>query len=345
MKTKTKAILKHIFIPVGFGILIGLISLLFIDLEHSSFWNLILEEFIYSIILSYVFWRGNELIIKNLNSRYSWIKETRKLITLHIVQVFTYNILVILIFYLYLWFIVFHKSDMHHFLKTFRGGFYMCLSITLMVTLFSYAYNFLKQLKISANKEEQLKRESITLQYEALKNQVNPHFLFNSLNVLTSLIEKDKDASVNYVKQLSEVMRYVLEQTTSELVTIATELKFIDSFVYLLKIRFGENFRLTLDVSDKSFLIVPVALQILIENAVKHNEISTENPLNVTITEDNDYLIVQNTIQLRNYLPESNHIGLKSLQFQYKFLSGKQLEITNIGGLFTVKIPKIKQTA
>jgi len=221
----------------------------------------------------------------------------------------------------------------------------MCLSITVIVTLFSYSYNFFKHWKIAVIQSEQLKRESIILQYEALKNQVNPHFLFNSLNVLTSLIEKDKEASVNYVKQLSEVMRYVLEQSSSELVTAATELKFIESFVFLLKIRFGDNFKLSINVINKDFFIVPVALQILIENAVKHNEISTENPLTVRIMEDKDYLIVENTILLRNHLPESNHIGLKSLQFQYDYLSDKKIEIQNNGQLFTIKIPKIYKTA
>jgi LytS/YehU family sensor histidine kinase len=233
---------------------------------------------------------------------------------------------------------------MHNFIQSFKGGFYMCMSITAIVTLFSYSYNFFKNWKKSVIKEEELKRESIVLQYEALKNQVNPHFLFNSLNVLTSLIEMDKDASVKYVKQLSEVMRYVLEQNSTELVPIDTELKFIDSFIYLLKIRFGESLELSINIKDHAFLIVPVALQILIENAVKHNEISSDKPLKVEIMDEEDYLIVRNNIQTRNYLPDSNFVGLKSLKFQYEFLSGKQLETDNNGSFFTVKFPKIKQS-
>lgn len=221
----------------------------------------------------------------------------------------------------------------------------MCLSITVIVTLISYAYNFFKYWKKSVLKEEELKRERIILQYEALKNQVNPHFLFNSLNVLTSLIELDKDASIKYVKQLSEVMRYVLDKNSTELVPIDVELKFIDSFVYLLKIRFGNNLKVQVNIVDRTFFIVPVALQILIENAVKHNEVSVDRPLYIDITEDGDYLVVANNIQDRNSLPDSNFIGLKSLTFQYEFLSGRQMEIVNDGVSFTVKIPKIKQLA
>lgn len=344
MKSKTKQILKHIFIPVGFGLVVGVFLTLFSGKVYINK-DVLINNFLYSALLSLFFWKGNEFIIVYLNKRYSWIKETRKIIMLHITLIFTYNILVIIVFYAYLWFIVFHKHGLQGFFSSFKGGIYMCLSITAIVTLISYAYNFFKYWKISVLKEEELKRERIVLQYEALKNQVNPHFLFNSLNVLTSLIEIDKDVSIKYVKQLSEVMRYVLDKNSTELVSIDVELKFIDSFVYLLKIRFGNNLNLNVNVFERNFFIVPVALQILIENAVKHNEVSADRPLHIDITENEDYLIVTNNIQKRNYLPDSNCIGLKSLTFQYEFLSGKQMEIVNDGASFIVKIPKIKQLA
>ncbi len=344
MNSNAKQILRHIFIPIGFGLVVGVFLTLFSGARHISR-ELLINNFFYSAILSLLFWKGNEFIIKALNARYSWIKETRKIVILHLISTFAYNIIVITGFYLYIWFGVFHRQSLTGFLKSSKGGFYMCLSITVIVTLISYAYNFFKYWKKSVLKEEELKRERIILQYEALKNQVNPHFLFNSLNVLTSLIELDKDASIKYVKQLSEVMRYVLDKNSSELVPIDVELKFIDSFVYLLKIRFGNNLKVTVNIDDRSFFIVPVALQILIENAVKHNEVSVDRPLYIDITEDGDYLVVANNIQDRNSLPDSNFIGLKSLTFQYEFLSGRQMEIVNDGVSFTVKIPKIKQLA
>jgi len=345
MNSKTKTILRHTLIPIGFGILVGGISTLFLNFEHFFSWKILLRQCIYSIILSYVFWRGNSFIIKKINKRFSWVKETRKILIAHLILVFTYNILVIFIFYSYVWFVLMHKTDMHHFLGSFKGGFYMCLSITAILTLISYSYNFLKEWKKSVIREEQLKRESITLQYEALKNQVNPHFLFNSLNVLIPLIETDTIASVNYVKQLSDVMRYVLDKTSTELVPFTTELKFIESFNYLLNIRFGDNFRFSVNVANQNFHIVPVTLQILVENAVKHNEVSSENPLILEITDNEEYLFVKNNVQLRNSLPDSNQIGLKSLQYQYEVLSGKKLDIQNDGKVFTVKIPKISAIA
>lgn len=345
MNSKVKQILKHIFIPIGFGLLVGVFLTWFSTPKDILSREVLINNFLYSALLSLFFWKGNEFIIRALNARYSWINETRKIVILHLVLTFAYNIIVITSFYSYIWFGVLHKQGMTGFLSSFKGGFYICLSITIMITLVSYAYYFFKYWKKSVLKEEELKRERIMLQYEALKNQVNPHFLFNSLNVLTSLIEVDKDASIKYVKQLSDVMRYVLDKNSSELVPIDVELKFIDSFVYLLKIRFGNNLKVQVNIGDRNFFIVPVALQILIENAVKHNEVSADKPLHIEITEDDDYLIVSNNIQERNYLPGSNFIGLKSLTFQYEFLSGRQMEIVNDGVSFRVKIPKIKQLA
>ncbi|HEX2934617.1 MAG TPA: histidine kinase [Bacteroidales bacterium] len=343
MNSRTKQILKHVFIPIGFGLVVGVFLTWFSAPKNILSRGVLINNFLYSAILSLLFWKGNEFIIKALNKRYSWIKETRKIVILHLLVTFAYNIIVITSFYLYIWFGKFHKQSLTGFLESTKGGFYMCLSITIIVTLISYAYNFFQYWKKSVLKEEELKRERIILQYEALKNQVNPHFLFNSLNVLTSLIELDKDASIKYVKQLSEVMRYVLDKNSTELVPIDVELKFIESFVYLLKIRFGNNLKVQVNIGDRNFCIVPVALQILIENAVKHNEVSADKPLYVDITEIDDYLIVSNNIQERNYLPDSNFIGLKSLTFQYEFLSGRQMEIVNNGTSFVVKIPKIKQ--
>lgn len=343
MNSRTKLILKHVFIPIGFGLVVGVFLTWFSAPKNILSRGVLINNFLYSAILSLLFWKGNEFIIKALNKRYSWIKETRKIVILHLLVTFAYNIIVITSFYLYIWFGKFHKQSLTGFLESTKGGFYMCLSITIIVTLISYAYNFFKYWKKSVLKEEELKRERIILQYEALKNQVNPHFLFNSLNVLTSLIELDKDASIKYVKQLSEVMRYVLDKNSTELVPIDVELKFIESFVYLLKIRFGNNLKVQVNIGARNFFIVPVALQILIENAVKHNEVSADKPLYVDITENDDYLIVSNNLQERNYLPDSNFIGLKSLTFQYEFLSGRQMEIVNNGSSFIVKIPKIKQ--
>ena len=169
------------------------------------------------------------------------------------------------------------------------------------------------------------------------------HFLFNSLNALTSLIEINPIAAIEYVQKLSEVFRYVLDQHTQELVSVTSELKFIESYIYLQKIRFGDKLQVDLRITDLNFHMVPMALQILLENAIKHNEISDEKNLKIEIYDDVDNLYVINTMQPMEYLVDSSLIGLKTLQFQYGFLSGRLMEITRDELQFKVKIPKLKE--
>lgn len=341
MKINKKAILKHIFVPVIFGVVIGnLLTLIFNWREFFSL-EIFLQQSFYGSVLTLLFWKGNEGIIRFLLRKSSFLEHTTRKIIIHAALTFTYTLLVIILFYFYIWFILMHKHNFTGFYDHFKVGIFICMSINFIVTLFFYSYNFMKAWKESVLNEEQLKRESLTLQFESLKNQVNPHFLFNSLNILTSLIEKDAASSIAYVKHLSDIFRYVLDQNAREMVPVSTELQFIESYIYLHKIRFGESFRTSVEIKNMDFNIVPMTLQILIENAVKHNEISQEKPLTIEISDDKEYLSVKNNCQKRNYLPESKQIGLKSLQFQYGYLSNKNLEIINNGENFIVKVPKL----
>ena len=332
---------KHIIKPLLLGITISILLTLIFNLgPHFTIGDFI-EQLVYSVILTFLFWKGNEAIRKYLTKNISWLEKTRRRVFTHVLMAVSYSLLIILLFYLYVWFTLMHKPNLNGFYIHFRFGIYICFSINLIVILTSYSLNFFRNWKNSVLNEERLKRESLALQYESLKNQVNPHFLFNSLNVLTSLIERDSKASVQYVKQLADVFRYVLDQNVKELVPIETEMKFIKSYIFLQQIRFGDNLKTMITVKD-DFSIVPIALQILIENAVKHNEVSAERPLSIKIYEDEQYLMVENNIQLRNYLPDSNQLGLKTLEFQYEFLSGKKVEVISENDTFVVKIPKIK---
>lgn len=325
---------------IGLGI--GNVTSLMFNYQSFFVWKDFLERSFYSLILTLLFWQGNKMIIVRINKNNSWLRNTKVIIAKILVSTIAYSLTVMFAFYLFTWFVLMHRQNLGGFFDNFKVGFYICLSIAVIWILAVFVNLFFRNWKNAILREEQLKRESLALQYESLKNQVNPHFLFNSLNVLTSLIENDANASVKYVKQLSEVFRYVLDQNTRELVSLETELKFIESYNYLQHIRFGDNFRIDFNIRERHFLIVPMALQILIENAVKHNEISTDNPLIIRISDDPDYLYISNNIQPRSNLPESNQIGLKNLSFQYEFLAGKIVDIVNDTKTFVVKLPKIK---
>jgi sensor histidine kinase YesM len=194
---------------------------------------------------------------------------------------------------------------------------------------------------------EQLKKASIEARLEALRNQINPHFLFNSLNVLSSLVYKDADTSAKFIEQLSNVYRYLLYNQDKKVVTVKEELEFIQSYLYLLKIRFGENLIIKNEIKTDSekFYIAPAVLQMLIENAIKHNVVSKKNPLEIRLYSQNGSLIVSNNFQEKAIKEESTQIGLKNIQSRYLFLSNKEVEIQNSEGRFSVKIPLLEVTS
>ncbi|WP_075555928.1 sensor histidine kinase [Parabacteroides timonensis] len=191
---------------------------------------------------------------------------------------------------------------------------------------------------------QQLISENIKVKYEALKNQLDPHFLFNSLNTLDGLIGLDEEKAHEYVDNLSSVFRYTLH--SKNMVKLEDEIEFVNAYVSLLKIRFGKSMRVEYYIDNKfrSYAIMPISIQLLVENAVKHNIIHGKNPLVITIETDNDgYLIVSNVINLR---PEKSigRVGLVNLSERYKLLFRKEIEIKNINGVFSVKIPLINET-
>ena len=156
------------------------------------------------------------------------------------------------------------------------GTLYFSAGITIVISLFMEGRAFLNNWRKAALDAERLQKENARAQYDALKNQVNPHFLFNSLNALTQLVYEDQDKAATFIKQLSEVYRYVLDTREKELVTIDEELSFIRSYLFLQQIRFGQKLQISILVDSRDTLLPPLALQILVENAIKHNIISED---------------------------------------------------------------------
>ena len=198
---------------------------------------------------------------------------------------------------------------------------------------------FFKNWKEAAVQQEKLKREQLALQYETLKSQVNPHFLFNNLNSLTSLISTNPEKAIDFVKQLSEVYRYVLDQKDQELVALETELKFLESYIFLQKIRFETNLNVQIDVNAGKFKVIPLSVQMLVENAIKHNEISDKNPLQIRIfSTDDNYLIVENRLQ-KKAGTEGSGSGIQNIKDRYEFFTDKKVTISENTEKFKVSIP------
>jgi len=213
--------------------------------------------------------------------------------------------------------------------------------IGLFFGLFRNSRNFLLAWKESINKVEVLEREQAEYQLQALKNQVNPHFLFNNLNTLISLIHQQPNTAEKFGNQLALVYRYLLEEKDRNIIPIEKELGFLESYIYLLKIRFGENLRINLPLAQlKEFFIAPFTLQLLLENAIKHNVVSQECPLQIDIELAGNRIIVSNQLHLRNSQQlNSTGWGHQNLKARYEMVTEDPVVITETKERFEVSIP------
>lgn len=196
--------------------------------------------------------------------------------------------------------------------------------------------------KTIAVENETLRSENILTRYEALKNQLDPHFLFNSLNTLQSLISFDTEKAENYLQQLSSVLRHTLQN--KEITNLEEELKCVHSYCDMLQIRYGDNLKFDFKIDSKynNFNVLPLSLQSLIENSVKHNVISSRQPLVVTVATGDDCITVSNPIHMKTKPEESNGIGLVNISERYRLKWNKNVEITNDGNTFKVKLPLVQ---
>jgi LytS/YehU family sensor histidine kinase len=199
---------------------------------------------------------------------------------------------------------------------------------------------FFKSWKQAAVNEEKLKREKLAIEYESLKYQINPHFLFNSLTALSSLVYTDQQKAVIFIREFSNVFRYVLECKEKEVVDIATEKKLLESVSYLNRIRYDDSLQIIINLSDSTDqYVIPMALQMLLENAIKHNAISENKPLKVEIMEEEGYIVVKNNLQPKKNEIVSTKIGLENIKSRYKYLSDKDVLVEISKAEFVVKIP------
>lgn len=217
--------------------------------------------------------------------------------------------------------------------------------ITLTVSLTMIIIYSIDMWKRSIIEKEVLEKANVRSQLESLRTQINPHFLFNSLNALQSLVETDPQKSKEFIQQLSKVYRYVLEHKDELVVELKDEMNFIESFIYLNKIRFGENLQFTthLEAQYMHQFIPPLTLQILIENAIKHNIISSEKPLHIQINSNGaDGITVTNNLQMRNEKVESTGIGLNNLSERYRLIHDQLPTFQIINNIYIANIPFVK---
>ncbi|HEX2867412.1 MAG TPA: histidine kinase [Ignavibacteriales bacterium] len=337
---------RFVGMPV-IGIFVYLVILVTTPIQpetNYSFWPHILGDILMAVVISILVWEGNLKINKIIGKYFDWDTQPRKRLVYQILFNTIYTIIVILgTIILYTEAIGYPLERAMRFIKLIM---LIGVIIFLLIDAIYIGYHFFRQWELSRFESEELKRQNLQSQFDALKNQVNPHFLFNSLNALTTLISEDPKLAEEFVQRMASVYRYVLQNKDKELIELEEEVNFIRAFLFLQKIRFGENLSVTIDLPQKfsRYFIAPLTLQMLIENAIKHNIISAEKPLAINIcVDENSRLVVRNNLQKKKNISTSTGIGLVNIQQRYELLMKKNIEILSEISHFTVKVPLIKE--
>ena len=306
----------------------------------KGIWS-IADDFIYSFIISMLLSGGISEIIRFSDRRFPWLEKPvqRLLFDLVVVIVYSFVVAFILVSIFCIW--VWNYFTIETYDATIVASNTVTpIFIAIIITAFFTSRSFLIEWKRSAIETEKIKNEKLASQYQGLKDQLNPHFLFNSLNVLSNLVYEDADKANRFIEQLSRIYRYVLEVQNEEFVTLETELRFAESFMELQKTRFGDKFQYDVHVSNtENYGIAPLSLQLLLENAFKHNKATRDEPLNIWIAQHDNVLIVKNNIQRRESDSRGTGVGLKNITERTKHLTGKPIQSDVSEEYFTVSIP------
>ena len=287
---------------------------------------------------------GNGFLNDYLDSKFSWTEETRKRTIAAIVGTLVMNIALVY-FCNYLNFIVIQGKNPEKFFNgemNFINWFF--INFAIMISAIGHARGFMAAWKNSTKKEvveQKLIAKSANAQFESLKNQLDPHFLFNSLNVLDSLIEENPVQAQRFTNSMSKIYRYVLEQKDKELVSVEEEIDFAKTYCELLKTRFEDavTFDFNISEEDKKGFVVPLSLQLLLENSIKHNFATSSKPLNIKIFTEKGNLIIENNLQTRELPNTSTGVGLANIVSRYNLLTERNVFVEKSETFFRVKLP------
>jgi len=329
---------KDVLITLFFS---AIITYIFAGNYLFTNFSTVYKNLLYGFSIGYSLWKGNQFIGWLGNLYFPWEKNPKLTFTINSIFSIIYTVLAIIaVNYLFLH-VVFNINIFDN-PGRWISQMVITFLISLVITISFYLAYFFKWWRVSAINEEKLKQEAIQLRYDALKSQVNPHFLFNSLSVLSSLVDTDPLKAKQFIQQFSDIYRYVLDQKDKELVALDDEIRFVKSYINLHQIRHGESLKISIDIDDVSGYIIPLSLQTLLENCFKHNIISEEKPLSVKLWREGDLVIVQNNLQKRRTIKDSNGIGLETISKRYEYLTHLPMEIIQDEEHYTVKIPILR---
>jgi len=324
------------------NILLGLVIVtLFMRGTFDSYQNFLIGS-LWAFIICITQWSGLVLIFYLIDLRIKWIEQPVLRSIVGIVTMVGYSVFAFIAVQFTMFYILYRIVPADAWQSVSHSIIYVLL-ISFIISLTFTAIDFFKAWKKALINAGKLKAEMMAYKYESLRNQINPHFLFNSFNVLSDLVYADQAMAVKFIQQMSDLFRYVLDSRDKELVPLTEEVDFMRSFTYLLKTRFEDKLNIIVDLqAEPGEYIVPMTLQLLVENAVKHNEISEAYPLSIIIRKNGNYLEVENSLQIKVVGGDSKSTGLKNIEQQFGFFTDKLIEINNSNGKFLVRVPILK---
>ncbi len=330
---------RLILIPF-FGISIPIITKL---IDHASFssWE-IKFSYLYTIALSFIVWHGNRFLLFSLRSYFDWFDKPLRKIAALVIAVHFYTI-PISVLMMVGWYSIFNNG-----VADWNKIWMITLIIMIAVLFIVHVYETVFLVK-EAESEKVLRARTEKARAEAelaaLKNQIDPHFIFNSLNTLSHLIEDDPIKARQFNDYLADVYRYILQNKSRDLVLVSEEISFLNDYFSLLKIRFDKAIELIISLSHdemEHYLIPPISLQVLAENAIKHNDFNENQPLLIEIKLEKDELVVYNNLRKKGLRKISSKIGLHNLDERYKLTTTKSITIKEEGKYFIVYLPILK---
>jgi sensor histidine kinase YesM len=330
---------RLILTPV-FGIAIPLITGM-INGQNFNHWQVKLS-FLYTIMIAFFIWQGNRYLHFSLRTYFDWINKPLQKIGVLILTIIFYTVPASVLL-LVGWYKIFSSDPVN-----WRVITESTLIILVAVIFITHVYETVFLVKESENemiKNEQLERAKAEAELEALKNQIDPHFIFNSLNTLSHLIEEKPLKAKQFNDNLADVYRYILQNKARSLVLLREEVAFLQSYFSLLQIRFEKAVGLQIMIENSlmdQYLIPPISLQLLLENAIKHNEFSEAAPLIVAVTMKGEDLIIHNNMKTKVLRKTSSKIGLQNLQERYKLTTSRQIIINEGEKDFIVTLPVLK---
>lgn len=298
-------------------------------------------QFFYTMLYGYTLYYANAIIFLKLDDFYQTDRFSRNRILLGFTISFIVSVFVIFLLRIVEDVLIEGRTIQLFLTNEKPSNYIVSIVITFVVTLAIHAIYFYKAYQENKVKEQKIIAGTASAQFESLKNQIDPHFLFNSLNVLSSLIEENPESAQKFTTSLSKVYRYVLEQKDKELVSVAEELQFAKTYMNLLKMRFENSitFEIPEEYSNEEAKVVPLSLQLLLENCIKHNVVSEAKPLHIKISIENNQLVVANNFQKKEVLSDRKGVGLQNIVSRYAILTDRNVKVQEDNQSFKVFLP------